>query len=93
MEDLGDLLPEVVAFDEEAIYPPPPEHLPVTGEDHSPLGAGDAHQVVIVQGGEVEGVIAQDAEPLGQPAQHGVHQELHSLIITGLWGKGEKVRR
>jgi len=25
------------------------------------------------QGGEVEGVIAQDAEPLGQPAQHGVH--------------------
>ena len=49
----------------------------VAGEQDSSLGAGQPQQGMIVQGGVVEGVEAEDAQPFGQATQHPVGQQFH----------------
>jgi hypothetical protein len=42
----------------------------ISGEQDPVLGSGQANELMVIQGRVKEGIIAQDAQPLGDMAKH-----------------------
>lgn len=55
--------------------------LPVSGQQQPPLADERIHDLRSV-GGLIMGIITQDPEPFGQPAQHGIRHEPHTVPVV-----------
>jgi len=81
-QDLPDLIVQELAGDEQDTHTATPGQLPVASEDQPVLGAGQAHQLVIVNIRLKQGVVTQDAQPLGQRAKHGISDKPYGQFST-----------
>jgi len=79
VEHLDDLVPPVVALDEQT--PGPLLRLfdepRVAGQQDTIFAARDLDQVLVFGLGKVKNVEAEDLEPLGQAAEHAIGDEIH----------------
>jgi hypothetical protein len=77
---LPDLIVQELVGNKQDAHTTTPGELPVAGEDQPVLGAGQAHQLVIVNIRIKQGIVTQDAQPLGQRAKHGIGDKLYGQL-------------
>jgi hypothetical protein len=69
-QDLADLAFQALIGNQQNLHAAPLSQLVVASEQHTVVRSGNADELIVIKGRIVQRIVAQDAKPLGQCAQH-----------------------